>query len=132
MFSDTTILALTAILTFLMLCTASGLRTHSWQPGGIARAFGNRDDLGELLPIAARADRAARNMVENLAMFVALIAAVHFAGKAGAQAQLGANLFFWSRLAYWPVYLAGIPVLRSLIWFVSIAGLALFACALLS
>jgi len=131
MFTDTTVLALMALLTWLMLITASGLRTQGWRPGGIARAFGNRDDLGEPSPAAGRADRASRNMVENLVLFVALIAAAHFAGKANAQVQLGANLFFWSRVAYWPVYLAGIPVLRTLIWFVSIASLALIAGALL-
>jgi uncharacterized MAPEG superfamily protein len=131
MFSDTTVLALSAILTFLMLGTAAGLRTRSWQSGGIARNLGNRDNLDAPSPVAARADRAAKNMVENLLLFVALIAAAHFAGKANAQVQLGANIFFWSRVAYWPVYVAGIPALRTLIWLVGIAGLAIIACAVL-
>src|SRR5262249_54889201 len=132
MLADTTILALTAILTCLMLGTASALRTRSWQPGGIARNLGNRDNLEEPSPIAGRADRAAKNMVENLVLFVALIAAAHFAGKANAQVQLGANIFLWARIAYWAVYLAGIPALRTLIWLVSIAGLAIIAWAVLS
>jgi uncharacterized MAPEG superfamily protein len=131
MMTDTTILVLTAIVTWLTLCTSSGLRIRAFQPGGIDRAFGNRDDLPEPTPLAGRADRAAKNMVENLAMFVALVAAVHFAGKASEQATLGANIFFWSRLAFWPCYLAGILYLRTLIWLVSILGMAMIAAALL-
>ena len=130
MMTDATILVLSAILTWLTLCTSSGLRIRAFQPGGIARAFGNRADLPEPTPLAGRADRAARNTVENLAMFVALVAAVHFAGKASEQATLGANIFFWSRLAFWPCYLAGIPYLRTLIWLVSILGMAMIAATL--
>jgi uncharacterized MAPEG superfamily protein len=36
-----------------------------------------------------------------------------------------AQLLFWARLAYAFVYLAGIPWLRTLIWLVSVIGLAL-------
>ena len=129
MLTDTTILVLSAILTWLMLGTSSGLRSRAWEPGGINRACGNRDDLGEPSPLAGRADRAAKNMVENLAMFVALLAAVHFTGKTSTQATLGANIFFWSRLAFWPCYLAGIHYLRTAIWLVSLIGMALIGAA---
>jgi uncharacterized MAPEG superfamily protein len=131
MMSDSTILVLLALLTWLMLCTSSGLRIQTRREGGMERAFGNRDDLPEPTPLAGRADRAAKNMVENLAMFVALMAAVHFAGKASAQATLGANIFFWSRLAFWPCYLAGIHYLRTAIWMVSLIGMILIAAAAL-
>jgi uncharacterized MAPEG superfamily protein len=129
MMSITTILVASAILTFLMLGTGSFFRNQAWAPGGIARAIGNRDNLPPPLPIAGRADRAAKNMLENLAIFTALAAAVHFAGKDNAQAQLGANIFFWMRVAYWPAYLAGIAYARTVIWLVSIAGLAMMAAA---
>jgi uncharacterized MAPEG superfamily protein len=132
MMSDTTILVLSAILAWLMLCTASGLRIQSRKPGGMERAFGNRQNLPEPTPLAGRADRAAKNMVENLAMFVALVAAVHFAGRASAHATIGANIFFWARVAYWPCYLAGIPYLRSAIWTVSLIGMAMMGAAALS
>ena len=70
-------------------------------------------------------------MLENLALFTALVAAVHFAGKESAQAQLGANIFFWARVAYFPAYLAGIGPLRSVIWVVGAIGLATMAVAAL-
>ncbi len=130
MFADTTILVLAAILTWLMLITASALRTRVLQKGGAKRAVGPRDDLGEPSVIGARADRAARNMLENFVLFVALIVAVHFTGKVNAQVQLGANIFFWSRLAYWPAYLVHMPWVRSVVWIVSIVGLAMIAAAI--
>jgi uncharacterized MAPEG superfamily protein len=130
MMSDVQILVWSAILTFLMLGTGSYFRNQIWAPGGMARAMGNRDDLPPPIPISGRADRAARNMVENLVLFTALLVAVHFAGKEGAPAQLGANIFFWARVAYWPTYLAGIGYLRTAIWLVSIAGLGIMAATI--
>jgi uncharacterized MAPEG superfamily protein len=132
MMADTTILALSAVLTLLMLATGSALRTRVWTPGGIARATGNRDGLGEPSPIASRADRAAKNMLENLVLLVALLAAVHFAGKVNAQVQLGANVFFWARVVYWPAYVTGVPLVRSIVWMISIVGLAMIGLALAS
>ena len=132
MLSDPTLLVCLAILTFLMLCTASALRVRATAPGGVARATGNRDDLPEPTPLGGRADRAARNMLENLLLFVALLAALHFSGKADSTlARAGANLFFWMRVVYWPVYLAG-NVLRSVVWTVSIVGLGMMAWAALA
>jgi uncharacterized MAPEG superfamily protein len=38
---------------------------------------------------------------------------------------LGAQLFFWGRIAYALIYLAGIQWLRTLSWLVSVIGLVL-------
>jgi uncharacterized MAPEG superfamily protein len=131
MLSLLTILVLSSVLCFLMLGAASALRCRAFAPGGIARATGNRDNLPEPTPLAARADRAAKNMVENLALFTALAAALYFAGKQGSTlAQIGANIFFWMRIAYWPIYLAG-NGLRSVVWTISIVGLGMIAWAAL-
>jgi uncharacterized MAPEG superfamily protein len=129
MMTDITVLAWSALLTWLMLMTASALRTQGLAPGGFDRAMGNRDDLPSPTPIGGRAHRAARNMLENLVLLTALVAAVHFAGKANTQAQVGANIFFWARVVYWPVYLAG-SRLRSIVWLVSVIGLGMIAAAM--
>lgn len=129
MMTDATILALSAVLTFLMLGMGSFYRNQAWLKGAICRAVGNRDDLPPPTPISGRADRAAANMIEGMVLLVALLAAVHFAGKTSAQSTLGANIFFWARVAYWPCYLAGIAYLRTMIWTVGIAGLGMIAAA---
>jgi uncharacterized MAPEG superfamily protein len=122
----TTVQALvwSGILTFVMLLVASTFCTKAWTPPGAQVAFGNREDVPAALGIAGRSDRAARNMMEAMVMFLAVVLAAHVAGKAS-QAALGATIFFWARLVYWPVYLAGIVYLRTAVWFVGIVGLIL-------
>ena len=44
---------------------------------------------------------------------------------------LGAQLYFWARVVYVPLYLAGIPYLRSLAWAVSVAGVLMVLAPLL-
>src|SRR3954470_21093352 len=114
--SDLQLLALSALLTWIMLLTASLLRTGGYTVHGMLVAFGNRDDVGVPSPLAARADRAAKNMLENLALFTALLVAAHLGGAPPAKLALGAQIFFWARVAFFPVYLAGVRYLRTAVW----------------
>ena len=122
----TTVQALvwSGILTFAMLVVGLLLRTQAWSPSGMMVAFGDREGVVAPLGIGGRADRAAQNQIEAMAMFLAVVLAAQVAGKAP-QAAFGATIFFWARVVYWPLYLAGIPVARTLVWLVSIVGLAL-------
>ena len=125
--TDLHYLALSAVLTWLMLVLASLLRARSWTPAGMQVAFGNRDAVPEPTPLAGRADRAARNMLEGLVLFTALVAAVRLGGKPAPASA--AALFFWARVAYFAVYLAGIPYLRTLVWVAGILALGRIASA---
>jgi uncharacterized MAPEG superfamily protein len=52
-------------------------------------------------------------------------------GRANETTALGSALFFWARLAYAIIYIAGVPWLRTLAWLVSVAGIAMiFSCLL--
>ncbi len=112
------------ILTLLMLLVASAFCAKAWTPPGAEIAFGNRENLPVALGPAGRSDRAAKNMMEGMIMFLAAVLAAQIAGKAP-QAALGATVFFWARLVYWPVYAAGIIYLRTAVWFVSIIGIGM-------
>jgi uncharacterized MAPEG superfamily protein len=90
---------------------------------GLPALAGNRDNLPAIEGWAGRAQRAHRNMLENFVLFAALVLVAQVAGKANAMTALGANLFFWARLVYAPVYLIGIPYLRTGAWAVSVVGL---------
>jgi uncharacterized MAPEG superfamily protein len=127
----TTVQALvwSGILTFLMLLVASAMCARPWAPGGVQIAFGNRENLPLALGPAGRAQRAAHNMLEGMVLLLAAVLAAQMAGK-GAQAATGATIFFWARLVYWPLYLAGIIYLRTAVWFVSIIGLAMIVWAI--
>lgn len=94
------------------------------QQRGLKWNAGNRD--GELKPLtgaAARAHRASLNFLETFGFFAAAVLAVVLAKQNTAQTALGAELYFWARVIYLPVYIVGIPYLRTLVWFVSVVGL---------
>ena len=48
-----------------------------------------------------------------------------------ATTALGATVFFWARVAYAVVYIAGIPWVRTAVWGVSLAGILLVGSQLL-
>ncbi|MCD9045857.1 MAPEG family protein [Luteimonas sp. MHLX1A] len=73
--------------------------------------------------VGARLDRAWRNYLETFGFFAAAVLAVVATGRGDAGTALGAQLYFWARVAYVPLYAAGIPYLRSLVWAVSVAGI---------
>jgi uncharacterized MAPEG superfamily protein len=82
-------------------------------------------------PLAARMLRAFGNFKETFVFFAVAVLAVTLLGKANANSALGAQIYFWARLVYVPVYAAGIPVVRTLIWGASIAGLVMVLLAAL-
>ena len=98
---------------------------------GLPALAGNRENLPPIEGWAGRARRAHRNMLENLVLFASLVLVAHVAGRANATTALGAQLFFWARAAYVPVYLIGIPWVRTGIFAVSVAGLLLIFSQLL-
>ena len=119
-----------AIVTWASLLVATLIRVKGWTLPGLLLATGNRDNLPISSPLAGRANRAARNTVDNFVLFAALAIVAHVAGAQSPKVLLGAEVFFWSRLAYLLVYYAGIPVLRTVVWGVSIVGLAMMIMAM--
>ena len=92
---------------------------------GLPALAGNREDLPAVTGWAGRARRAHLNMLENLVVFAIVVLVAHVTGKANATTALGAALFFWARLAFAIVYVAGIPWLRTALWALSLAGILL-------
>ena len=92
--------------------------------------FGNREALPDVPPMAHRADRAAKNMIENMVLFVAVTVVALHAGHHH-RVVLGARLFFWARVAYFPVYVFGITYLRTALWTTSVVGMGLMLSAAL-
>ena len=92
---------------------------------------GNRDNMPPLTGWALRATRAHLNLLESLVVFAILVLVGFVTDRLNETTALGANLFFWGRVAYALVYVAGIPWLRTLIWAVSFVGLLLMLSVLL-
>jgi len=76
---------------------------------------------------AKRSKRAHLNLVENIGPFAAVVLVAHAAGVSNETTVLGAQLFFWARIAMVAGHTAAIPGVRSVAWFVSLAGLFLIA-----
>jgi uncharacterized MAPEG superfamily protein len=99
---------------------------------GLGWAASPRDEVKPPLSgIGGRLDRARANFLETFPLFAAVVLAAQLLQHHDAMTVLGAQLYFWARLAYVPVYAAGIPYLRTLIWAASIVGIVLVLVALL-
>lgn len=93
-------------------------------------ALGPRDNPPPQTTLGARAERALTNLQEALPVFLALALLNLIVGSA-ALALTGATVFLIARTLYLPAYLAGIQLLRSLIWGAGVAGLVLMVPPLL-
>ncbi len=119
---ELSLLVWAVVLTFVqMLVAVSGATLQV----GLPKLAGNRDDMPDLTGWVGRAQRAHRNMLESIVLFAVLVVVAQIAGKTNATTLLGAQLFFWGRVAYAAIYLAGIPWLRTGAWAVSVVGMVL-------
>jgi uncharacterized MAPEG superfamily protein len=113
------------VLTWVSLMAASLIRAKGWTLPGFMLALGNRDNMPPLDGLAGRADRTARNTLENCVFFTALAMVAHLSGSTDPRITTGAVLFFWARVAYIPVYYVGLVYVRTAVWAASIVGLVM-------
>ena len=129
----TALLELTVYFTVWTLITVvvgAAIRNQEWTKEGRAIGLGNRDNLKEATPMGGRAERAAKNSIEAAVFFVPLALIANAAGM-DAEVMLGAQIAFWARIAYVPIYIAGIKYLRSLVWIVGVVGYGMMVAAML-
>ena len=126
----TALLELTVYFTVWTLITVvvgGAIRNQEWTKEGRQIGLGN---LKEETPMGGRAERAAKNSIEAAAFFVPLALVANAAGM-DAEVMLGAQVAFWARIAYVPIYIAGIKYLRSFVWIVGVVGYAMMVAAML-
>lgn len=111
-----------AALTFVLVVIAL---VGATMQVGLPTLAENREGIPEMTGWAGRAQRAHRNMLENLILFAILVLVAHAAGIRNGTTLLGAQLFFWGRIAHAAIYIAGIPWIRTIAWCVSVLGLLL-------
>lgn len=108
-----------ALAVVQVLLTSAGAMTQF----SLATLVGNRETPVDGKAWVGRAQRAHRNLLESLAPFAAVVLIAHVAGISNATTILGAQLFFYARVIYLVVYVAGIPWLRTIVWTVGLVGL---------
>ena len=79
--------------------------------------------------VAARLNRALSNFLETFPLFAAALLACDFAGKFGPLTMWGAVLYVVGRAVFVPIYAAGLSVVRTLVWTVSMAGIVMVIVA---
>ena len=93
---------------------------------GVEFAASARDEEpkqdGDLL---GRAERALKNFLETWPAFIVLALVANFADPGDPVVLWGAIVWYVARIAYLPLYLFGIFMIRSLVWCVSAIGLAM-------
>jgi uncharacterized MAPEG superfamily protein len=99
--------------------------------GKLTENLGNRDHVRPFTVVGERASRALANMHEALPVFLALAILNMIVGTAAGMAITGATVFLIARVVYVAVYMAGVAVVRTLVWAVGWVGLGMMIAPLL-
>lgn len=117
--------AWTLVLAFVQILLFDFARTGQY---GLKWNTGPRDEaMPPLSPQAERLNRAQANLYETLPLFLGAVLIAHIAGRENATTALGAQIYFWGRVVYVPLYAFGVRQVRSLVWLISLAGLIMVA-----
>ena len=116
-------LLLWSVVFGLLQCLATGAAVTSQR--GLAFGGSARDDQKPIEGVGGRVIRAFSNFKETYVFFVVLVLVGQVLDRHSSLTVLGANLYFWGRVVYWPLYVAGVPMVRSVAWVVAIAGIVL-------
>lgn len=97
---------------------------------GAAFNAGPRDDPRPLSAVGGRCQRAFDNFKETWPLFIALALGLAITHRGGGTAATGAWIWLGGRIAYLPLYILGIPYLRSVAYGVAGVGLVMMAVRL--
>ena len=126
--AELVVFALSVLLVFVQIGLQGFFATrelgHDWNAGPRDE---NRRPQGAL---AGRAERALKNLLETYPVFVGLALALAMTGEGGGLGAFGAWTWLLARIVYVPLYLGGVPYIRSLAWLVSVAGIFMMLIAL--
>ncbi len=121
--TELTCLAWTTILGLAHILIAAHVRTKEL---GISWNMGARDTNSQAVsPLAGRLHRAQVNFFETFPLFAAAILLVSATQSFSIYSQFGAIAYLAARIIYLPIYALGIPLIRSLVWLVSMIGFLL-------
>ena len=109
------------LLALVNILWAGRVRTRQY---GVGWNMGARDEsMPPLDPRAGRLLRAQANLFETLPLFVAALLGAALLYRLGWKTEVGSLLYVVGRAIYLPLYAAGVPKVRTLVWTVSLIGL---------
>ena len=111
------------VLGLLQLVIATAL---SVKDQGMPYSLGPRDVPGPAVAVlTGRFKRAFHNFRETFVYFAVAVLVVVALNKTSPHAALGAEIYFWARLVYVPIYAAGIALARTASWTASVVGIVM-------
>lgn len=116
------ILSVGLLMLTLLIQASAGILSN-----GLMAQAGSRDELPEKKVFHARVTRLRDNMMENLLMFAPVVLVAQAVGVSNDMTILGAQLFFFGRLAHAVIYLMAVPLVRPVAFAVAWAGIILIA-----
>src|SRR3954469_10440439 len=117
------ILALGALLLFIHIFAATRFKTAQY---GRKWNVGARDEgLPAPNPMTGRLVRAQANFEETFPIAIVALLGVVVAGRTSQWTALGGWIWLAARVVYLPLYGAGIPVIRTIVWTIGMVGLGM-------
>jgi uncharacterized MAPEG superfamily protein len=128
--SDLTVLVLTGLFSLFLAMLPGTARVLR---GEVSWGLGNRESPPpDDPPWIGRAQRAHLNLLENLPLFTILVLVLHLTQRNGPTTALACWVFLGARVAHAIVYMAGITLVRTLVFSVSLAAEIVLAFRLLA
>jgi uncharacterized MAPEG superfamily protein len=123
MTTELLMLALSVVLGFVHITVSAIATTHQY---GCKWNLSARDaPMPPLQVIAGRLQRASHNFLETFPLFAVAVLIADATNRHGWMAVLGSQIYFYARVLYLPIYAAGLPVIRTVVWSVATLGIAM-------
>lgn len=124
------IAALGALLLVVHIFTATRFKTAQY---GRKWNAGARDEaLPAPSPVTGRTMRAQANFEETFPIAIVALLGVVIAGRTSEWTAIGGWIWLGARIVYLPLYFVGVPVVRTIVWTISIIGIAIALWPLLA
>jgi uncharacterized MAPEG superfamily protein len=121
-------LALSVVLGFVHIIVSAIATTAQY---GSEWNLSARDAaMPPLQGVAGRLQRALHNFLETFPLYAVAILIADATNRHGWMAVWGSQIYFYARVLYLPLYAAGIPVVRTVVWTLASLGIALVLVAL--
>ena len=121
--TELTVLAWGCVLALIHIFAAVRVKTRQY---GTSWNMGARDEqLPPPEPIVGRLARAQANFFETFPIAAAAILIVSVAGLNDRWTAIGAITWLAARVVYLPLYAMGIPKVRTLVFLISVLGIAM-------
>jgi uncharacterized MAPEG superfamily protein len=116
-------LALSVVLGFVHITVSAIATTHQY---GSKWNLSPRDTpMPPLDLVAGRLQRALHNFLETFPLFAVAVLIADATNRHGWLAVWGSQIYFYARVLYLPIYAAGIPMIRTIVWSVASLGIVM-------